>query len=279
MASPLVKWAGGKRQLLPEIKSRMPLKFNRYFEPFFGGGALYFEIEPRKAIINDFNNQLVNLYRQVKECPEEVANKLSEYQNQYNEISGDDKKTEYYYERRTDFNSGIVKSEFTTEMAALFVFLNKAGFNGLYRVNSGGLFNVPPAHRKTLKAYDEANIYEVSRVLKNCNILCGDFEEACKGIRKGDFVFFDSPYYDTFDTYQAGGFSEKDHIRLKNLFKKLSNRGVYCILTNNDCDFIKELYKEYYIDVVAVKRMINCDGNNRTGSEVIITNFIKEGAE
>ena len=274
MANPVVKWAGGKRQLLPEISARMPVSFGTYYEPFFGGGALYFDKAPKRAVVNDSNNQLINMYRQIKSNPNDVISFLSKYQNEYNEQTTKESRAGCYYKNREKFNQFISKSIFTPESAALFIFLNKAGFNGLYRVNAKGLLNVPSAHRKTLNSFDENNILKVSKLLQETEILQGDFEKACENAKKGDFVFFDSPYYGTFDAYQAGGFSKGDHERLAKLFKKLSDKGVYCILTNSETDFIKDLYKDFYIDVVSAKRRINCDGNKRMGTEVIICNFV-----
>lgn len=273
MAVPIIKWAGGKRQLLTEINKRIPDKYNTYYEPFFGGGAVFFDIEPKKAVINDFNSQLINVYKKIKTSPKQIITYLEKYQNEYNEISGKEKKLEYYYQKRTEFNTFIKSNTFSSESASLFIFLNKAGYNGLYRVNSDGFYNVPSAHRKTLNLFDKDNILDVSKKLKGCTIKCGDFYKACKEVSEGDLVFFDSPYYDTFDTYQAGGFSEEDHKRLAKLFDELNERGAFIILTNNDCNYIKELYSKYTIDVVSVKRMINSDSTNRKGSEVIITNF------
>lgn len=143
----------------------------------------------------------------------------------------------------------------------------------MYRVNSKGFFNVPPAHRKSLNIYSQDNIKDVSKLLKKCTIVHGDFEAACKDAKKGDFVFFDSPYYNTFDAYQTGGFSKNEHKRLAKLFKKLTDKSVFCLLTNSNTDFIKTLYKDYTIEKISVKRMINSNGNNRTGIEVIVTNF------
>lgn len=271
--SPVIKWAGGKRQLLPIIVPMMPENYGTYYEPFFGGGALYCEIKPKKAIINDFNKQLIIMYKQIKRNPDAVCEELQKLQDEYNSRDEMKDKDELYYKYREEFNKNIVSKSNTPECAALLIFLNKAGFNGLFRVNASGLYNVPPAHRKIINAYDADNIKTMSKILKKTSINCGDFEKACKNAVNGDFVFFDSPYYDTFDTYQAGGFSEDDHVRLFKLYKKLSDEGVYCMLTNNDCDFIKELYKDYRILEVDVKRMINCDGNKRTGKEVIITNY------
>ncbi len=272
---PVIKWAGGKRQLIPQITELMPENFNRYYEPFFGGGALFCELTPASATINDFNKQLIGMYKQIKSSPDSLCDALFDLQNQYNSKPTIEKKDALYYEFREQFNSYLangadIKSPLS---AALLIFLNKAGFNGLYRVNSSGIYNVPPAHRKTVNAYDKENILSMSKALKKTKIMCGDFEKACKDADKGDFVFFDSPYYNTFDTYQAGGFSEADHIRLFKLYEDLSNKGVYCLLTNNDCDYVKNLYKDYNIKSVDVKRMINCNGNNRVGKEVIITNY------
>ena len=136
------------------------------------------------------------------------------------------------------------------------------------------MYNVPSAHRKSINIYDNDNIAAMSEVLQKTKIMCGDFAKACEDTKKGDFVFFDSPYYDTFDTYQAGGFSEADHVRLFELFKDLSDKGVYCMMTNSNCEFIKDLYKDFDINVVDVKRMINRDGKNRVGKEVIVTNYV-----
>lgn len=275
--SPVIKWAGGKRQLLPTIKPMLPETYGRYFEPFFGGGALFCDVQPDKAVINDFNKQLIGMYKQIKKDPNAVCAALYDFQEQYNGKSSMEEKDALYYEFREDFNACIDDDIKTSLSAALLIFLNKAGFNGLYRVNASGKYNVPSAHRKTVKAYERENIEGMSKLLKKAKIMCGDFEKACKDAEAGDFVFFDSPYYDTFDTYQAGGFSEADHIRLYNLFDSLSQKGVYCMLTNNDCDFIKKLYAKYNIKTIDVKRMINCDGNNRVGKEVIITNYDMKG--
>lgn len=273
--SPVIKWAGGKRQLLPTIKPMLPENFGKYFEPFFGGGALFCDVQPQKAVINDFNKQLVGMYKQIKADPEGICQALFDLQNQYNSKDTMKEKDALYYEFRKSFNEYLKEGDEIKYSlpAALLIFLNKAGFNGLYRVNASGLYNVPPAHRKIINAYDSENVKALSKLLKKTKIMCGDFEKACKDAVAGDFVFFDSPYYDTWDTYQAGGFSEADHIRLFNLFKKLSDNGVYCMMTNNDCDFIKNLYKDYNIKIIDVKRMINCDGNKRTGKEVIVTNY------
>lgn len=261
---PIVKWAGGKTQLLKYIVPMIP-KFNTYYEPFFGGGALYFALEPNKAVINDSNAQLINLYAQIKTEPNNLIKKLNLLSKNHNE--------EHYYKVRKQFNNCLSNNELSLNSSAYLLYLNKMGFNGLYRLNKNGQYNVPSAHRITCTLYDKDNLLSVSKQLNKTKLLTGDFEKACKGCKKGDFVFFDSPYYNTFDTYQAGGFSKEDHIRLSNLFKSLDKKGVKCLLTNSNEEFIKSLYKGYNFKTIKVKRMINCDGKNRNGEEVIITNF------
>ena len=266
MTKPVIKWAGGKTQLLNNILPLIP-EYKTYYEPFFGGGALFFSLEPKKAVINDFNKQLTNIYISIKERPSELKKALEELEK--NHVNSND----YFFAKRKEFNKCIQNEEYSIHSAALFIYLNKAGFNGLYRLNSKGLLNTPSGKKEKVNLFDRDNFDAVSKALKNVKILSYDFEEACKGAREGDFVFFDSPYYNTFDTYQAGGFSKDDHIRLSKLFKRLSKKGVKCLLTNSNEEFIKDLYNGFDIQVVPVKRMINCDGKKRTGEEVIIKNF------
>ena len=262
---PIIRWCGGKSQLLTTIVPMLPKQFNRYYEPFFGGGAVFFELAPRDAVINDFNPQLMNLYIQVRDNIDELKTKLVQLQASHSE--------EQYYKIREQFNEYLKKNELSVDSAAMVVYLNKTGYNGLYRVNSKGLYNVPSAKRTKVNLFDNQNIEDVSNALKSVQILTGDFEEACKDAKEGDFVFFDSPYYNTFDTYQAGGFSEDDHRRLAALFKDLTLKGVKCMLTNSNEDFIKGLYKDYSIEVVEVRRSINSDATNRRSQEIIITNY------
>lgn len=246
----------------------LPNEYETYYEPFIGGGALFLALNPKKAVINDFNSQLINLYKQCRDNKDELKNQLDKIAQEHLE-NGD----EFYYQVREKYNDCISKDEHSIMSATYFLYLNKGGFNGLYRLNSKGFFNVPSGRKKKVNLYDNDNFEMVSELLKKTTILNGDFEIACKEAKKGDFVFFDSPYYNTFDTYQAGGFSEDDHKRLAKLFKELSGKGVYCMLTNSNEDFIKDLYKDYKIKEVAVKRMINRNGNDRTGEEVIIINY------
>lgn len=271
--APFVKWAGGKRQLIPQIKERMPEKYNDYYEPFVGGGAVAFELLPTNALINDINKALINAYKQICNAPEaflKAVNKLDK------EMWEDGKK--YYYSLREYYNDKLMKAEYDVELAALFVFINKHCFNGLYRVNGKGLFNVPYNNSRRTSV-DESIIMEVSRYLQGITIMDGDFEEACEGAGQGDFVFIDSPYAPlnptSFESYTKEGFDIESHRRLSNLFDKLTNRGCYCMLTNHNTELINELYsgKGYRRDVVSVKRMINSDASKRVGEEIIICNY------
>ena len=271
--APFVKWAGGKRQLLPQIKERMPEKYNSYFEPFVGGGAVIFELLPTNALINDINKALINAYRQICNAPEAFLAVVK----QLDEAMWEDGK-KYYYSLREHYNDKLMKAEYDVELAALFVFINKHCFNGLYRVNGKGLFNVPYNNSRRTSV-DESIIMEVSKYLQGITIMDGDFEEACEGAGQGDFVFIDSPYAPlnptSFESYTKEGFDIESHRRLSNLFDKLTNRGCYCMLTNHNTELINELYsgKGYRRDVVSVKRMINSDASNRVGEEVIICNY------
>ena len=271
---PFIKWAGGKRQLLNEIEKRLPNEYNTYFEPFIGGGALLFDIEPKDAVIGDTNKVLIDSYNYIKNDINLLITLLDEFA--LNHEKTEDKK-EFYYENRKIFNLKIEEEEYDIFTSALFIYLNKTCFNGLYRVNSKGVFNVPFNNRKKLKLYDELNIIEVSKYLTNVKILNSDFEETCKTAKEGDFIFFDSPYapikQDSFESYTKEGFSYEEHKRLARLFKEMTEKGVYCMLTNHNTILINELYSNYNIDVVKVKRMINSDANNRVGEEVIITNY------
>lgn len=271
--APFVKWAGGKRQLLSKIKERMPEKYNRYYEPFVGGGAVIFELLPENALINDINKALINTYKQICNEPEaflKAINKLDE------EMWENGK--EYYYFLREHYNNKLMKSEYNVELAALFVFINKHCFNGLYRVNRKGLFNVPYNNSRRASV-DEKVIRDISKYLQGITIIEGDFEVACANAKKNDFVFIDSPYVPlnpaSFESYTKEGFDIESHKRLARLYDELTEKGCLCMLTNHNVDLINELYggKGYKIDVVNVKRMINSDASNRVGEEVIIYNY------
>ena len=271
--APFVKWAGGKRQLITQIRERMPEKYNDYYEPFIGGGAVIFDLLPANALINDINKALINTYRTICNEPDAF---LKEVNRLDNDMWEDGKK--YYYTIREHYNDKLMRSEYDVELAALFVFINKHCFNGLYRVNGKGLFNVPYNNSRRVSV-DEDVIIATSEYLRGVTIIDGDFEQACKNAKKGDFVFIDSPYAPlnptSFESYTKEGFDIESHKRLEKLYDELTARGCYCMLTNHNTELINELYgnKDYKIDVVSVKRMINSDASNRVGEEVIICNY------
>ncbi|ADR25030.1 DNA adenine methylase [Mycoplasma bovis] len=272
--SPFVKWAGGKRQLLEEILNKIPSKFNDYYEPFVGAGALLFSLKYNQvSYINDINKSLIHTYKIVKDSPNELIDKLNELDNKFTFKSD-------YYECRNLFNEKIQKGNYDVLHAALFIYLNKRCFNGLYRVNSKGLFNVPFNNKENIRSFDKDNILKASEWLQNKVITSTDFEMAVKTASKGDFVFFDSPYAplnnSTFTSYAKDGFTLNDHKRLAKVFKELDKRGCYLMLTNHNTELIRDLYKDYYITVLKVKRLINSNASKRVGEEVIITNYIKE---
>lgn len=269
---PVIKWVGGKSQLTQKIREMLPDKFETYYEPFLGGAAVLLDLNPTNAVVNDINPELINMYIQVRDNVEEVINHLTTYDNQH-EIWSDSK--DYYYRVRGFFNTELGTN--TVQQAARFIYLNKHCFNGLYRVNKRGEFNVPFNGKLSGWSADPDLLRELSSRLQNMCILNTDFETAVLDASVGDFIFFDSPYVPitatTFTDYTKEGFSYEDHVRLAKVFKDLTNRGCYCMLTNHDTPLIRELYKDYKIEVVDVRRSINRKGDGRTGKEVIITNY------
>lgn len=268
---PFIKWAGGKTQLLPTLLNNLPPKFNNYYEPFIGGGAMLFEIKAKKFIINDINEQLILSYNYIKDDVESLIKQLTKIDKE--QLLSP---KEYYYLKRERYNDLIENNSKDIEVAALFIYLNKHCFNGLYRVNSKGLFNVPHNGSKR-GSFVAENLVNVSKFLQKVTILNGDFEDSVKTAKKGDFIFFDSPYAPlnptSFIDYSKEGFDLASHERLANLFKALDKKGCYCLLTNHNTKLINELYSDYNQDVVAVRRAINSNANARTGEEIIIRNY------
>lgn len=271
---PFVKWAGGKGQLLDRIQARIPDSYDTYHEPFIGGGAVLLGIQPGKAVINDTNKQLVNIYRQLRDDPKAVIQSV----NKLDQAGKCDK--DFYLRIRTRYNEKIANHELDAECAGLMIWINKHCFNGLYRVNSKGLFNVPYNNRESGKSIDEENLINIGDYLGQAkvDILCDDFEVACENVKKGDFVYFDSPYVPismtaSFTDYTKDGFTVDDHERLAKVFRRLDGIGAKVMLSNHDVPFVHELYGGYNIETVDVKRMINSNAAKRVGKEVIITNY------
>lgn len=271
---PFVKWAGGKRQLLPYLKEHIPKNFDRYFEPFLGGGAMLLDIAPHRAIINDSNKQLINAYKQVKENVEDLIYVLSSIDAVHSD-------KEFYYCVRDRYNKKILNNENDLECAALLIWLNKHCFNGLYRVNNKGLFNVPYNNKQSIESTNSNNLRSISHYLSNnkIDILSDDFEVACEATQTGDFIYFDSPYIPisktaNFTDYTTKGFTYDDHIRLAKLFYRLNSNGVFLMLSNNDVPLVHELYRDFNIYYsIEARRSINSKADRRIGREVIITNY------
>ena len=271
--SPVLKWAGGKTQLLNSIMEKVPKTDNRYYEPFIGGGAVFLAVSPTAASINDTNEQLVNLYRQLKANAAAVIETV----RKLDERSCD---REVYYRIREKYNQKIASRTLDAECAALMIWTNKHCFNGLYRVNQKGRFNVPYNNKTKGKSISEKNLLVIGKYLQTADITitCADFEVICKDVCSGDFVYFDSPYLPVSETadftdYTKDGFLPADHERLANLFKHLDHIGAKVMLSNNDVPLVHRLYDGYCIQSIDVKRMINSNALKRTGKEVIITNY------
>lgn len=275
---PFVKWVGGKTQLLNDLISLMPQKYNNYIEPFIGGGALFFRIKPKTALINDYNSELIACYQSFTndEYYKHLKNELDIHNNKNS--------SEYYYKIRALDKEQNYPNYPVYTRAARMIYLNKAGFNGLYRVNQHGHFNVPYGQKINLRTYNDNNFDLIRDYFKNAKISITntDFEQAAKTALQGDFVYFDPPYdnfpnKDGFVSYTKNGFDKKDQIRLANLYKELTRKGVKIMLSNHNTPLIRELYKDFNIYIVNAKRMINSDGSKRGPvEEVIITNYEKE---
>ena len=272
LVSPVLKWVGGKRQLIDEIEKVLPKKYGTYYEPFIGGGAVLFALQPDKAIINDINSELINLYNIIKNDVEELISDLSKYKNE----------SEYFYEvREMDRRKEIYNNLTSVEKASRMVYLNKTCFNGLFRVNKAGEFNSPFGNYKNPNIINEVTLRAVSNYFNKANItfLNGDFEDALRNIRKGSFVYLDPPYDPVsssanFTGYDKGGFGRQQQIRLKELCDRLDKKGVKFLLSNSSTDFINELYSKYEIITVKAKRNINSNGDLRGEvDEVLVRNY------
>ena len=273
-AKPFVKWVGGKRQLLNQFRDNTlyPKKFNpsenKYYEPFAGGGAVFFDILPEKAVLSDLNKELVTTYNVIKKDVESLIKSLKKHKNE----------KEYFLEMRArDW-----KEMNDVDVASRFIYLNRTAFNGMYRVNKSGGYNVPFANYKNPKICDEDNLRSVSKLLKKVSIKHQDYKNVLKNAQKGDYIYLDPPYYpvsktSSFTSYTADAFLEKEQEELKETFHELSKKGCYVMLSNSDTPFIKELYSKVpkaKIHTVMAGRAINSNGSGRGKiKEVVITNY------
>jgi len=258
---PFLKWAGGKTQLLPELIKHAPKTFNKYIEPFIGGGALFFQLNPEKAIIADLNEELILTYKSIRDEVEEVIAILETYKN-----------NEQFYYRVRSFNPNSFNRP---ERAARLIYLNKICFNGLYRVNKKGEFNVPYGNSNG-SFLNKTLLKKASRFLSNTIITLGDYWEVLnKYTEPEDFIFLDPPYfpvgkYSDFKRYTKEFFYKEDHEKLKQEFDRLVDLGCFVILTNSDHPFILELYKDYKIEIIETKRLISSNPQTRTGRDIIV---------
>ena len=272
---PFTKWTGGKRQLLPVIRELMPKKYNRYFEPFVGGGALFFDLAPKDAVINDFNAELINCYQQIKDNPQELIEILKVHQ-EYNS-------KEYYLDLRSVDRDERIDMMSEVQRAARILYMLRVDFNGLYRVNSKNQFNVPYGRYKNPKIVDENLVSDISTYMNNnqIEIKKGDFEKAVLDVQPGDFVYFDPPYIplsetSAFTSYTHEGFSYDDQVRLRDTFKKLSDTGAYVMLSNSSSFLVEELYQDFNIHYVEATRTNGAKSSSRGKiSEIIVTNYEK----
>ena len=271
LVMPVLKWVGGKRQLLPELRRRMPRRFTTYYEPFIGGGALLFDRQPQKAVLNDSNSELINVYCQIKTDVAALIDALKRLHNT---------QADYYRIRQMD-RDGTLAQMSSVERAARIIYLNKTCYNGLFRVNSHGEFNSPFGFYKNPNIINEPVLLAVSAYLSSheLKLKCGDYNEALKGIRKGAFVYFDPPYDPvscsaSFTGYTQGGFDSEEQERLCEVCKSLNRKGVKFMLSNSDTERINSLYKEFNIDKVQARRNVNSDGAGRGEVfEVIVRNY------
>lgn len=272
--SPVFKWGGGKRQLLERILPLIP-PHTRYYEPFVGGAAVLFGLRPKYAVINDYNVELINAYKVIRDDPEELIKLLQKHK---------DKNTiDYFYEVRSwDRNVNIYNHLTRIEKAARTIYLNRTCFNGLYRVNKQGYFNTPCGKYKNPEIVNAERIRAIHDYLNSnrIDIRCGDYKDALKYIRAGAFVYFDPPYMplekgtETFARYTQDGFGKEKQEELKAICDMLSKKGVKFMLSNSYCDFICDLYKDYHIEIVKTRWSISADGKKRNYTdEVLITNY------
>lgn len=291
---PFVKWAGGKGQYLSEIRQYYPeglgTSITKYAEPFVGGGAVFFDVLSQfsleKIYISDVNRELINTYEMIRDCPEELISSLCSIEKEYLSLSGD-LRSLYYYMKRDAFNSLILEeSENKIELASFFIFLNRTCYNGLYRVNSRGLFNVPIGHYANPRICDRANLLEISENIQNVKIVCGDYHKSLRFIDDKTFVYFDPPYRplnpSSFTAYTKSTFTDKDQVELAKFIKKINGCGAKILISNSDPKnsdeddvFFEELYSDLHINRLEVTRMINSNASKRTLplNELLVSNY------
>ena len=295
IAKPFLKWAGGKTQLITEIEKSLPYEITNekftYIEPFVGSGAVLFWMlnnfpKLEKAVINDINEDLINTYKTIASKPKELISILQQLQNEFHSLENKpEEKKEYYYQKRELYNT---RKEEQSGQAALFIFLNRTCFNGLYRVNRKNEYNVPMGSYKKPTICDDKNILAVSNALQKVEILCGDYENTLNEASSNSFFYFDPPYKplsntSSFNSYAKDEFNDEEQIRLRNFCSKLEKLGYKWMLSNSDVksesddNFFEELYRSFFIKRVKARRSINANPDKRGElNELLITNYSDE---
>lgn len=276
LVKPFVKWAGGKRQLMSEIVKYKPKTYKKFIEPFVGGGSVFMELQNNKTVINDFNSELINTYIVIRDNVDELIQELEKHKE-------NDSK-EYFYELRAWDRDGTLEKKSNVERASRFIYLNKTCFNGLFRVNSQGQFNVPYGNYKNPNIVNKEVLIADSKFLNKSGIkiMNGDFEEATKTARKGDFVYFDPPYAplvedsQSFVGYTLNGFDYAEQVRLRDLFVELDKKGCFVMLSNSSSKLIHDLYADYKENtiIIGATRNINSKASGRGKvDEVLVMNY------
>lgn len=265
-ARPFLKWVGGKRSILPELISRMPENFNTYCEPFLGGGALLFERKPPKAYLSDLNFYLILTFCAVRDDVERLISQLKIHELKHGK--------EYYLRARQK----IATEQDSTKIGAWMIYLNKTCYNGLYRVNQSGAFNVPIGSYTDPTILDEENLRACSKALQGIEIKQHDFTQV--PVEKGNFYYLDPPFHKTFSSFDSSGFEATDHKKLATFCKELDKTGCHFMVSNSDTPLIRSLYEGYIIEQVKAGRFVSCKGNQRgKENELIIRNYGTERKE
>lgn len=257
---PFLKWVGGKRSILPELISRLPKEYDSYHEPFIGGGALFFAVKPEKAYLSDINFHLVITYQAVRDDVEGLIKQLKIHQKKHS--------PEYYQMARKK----LIKENDKIKIASWFIYLNKTCFNGLYRVNKSGFFNVPIGDYKDPQILDEDTLRNDSQLLQGTEIKQHSFSQIKP--KKNAFYYLDPPYHKTYQGYDGSGFGDNEHKALATFCRLVDSTGGYFMLSNSDTPFVRDLYKGYTIEIVSASRMVSCKANQRgKENELIIRNY------
>lgn len=285
MVNPVLKWAGGKRKIADRLIQLFPEKFGTYFEPFLGGAAMFLALNPSASVVADVNKHLVNFYSTLVSAPQDLSEALESLKVEYDSLSPSAQK-DFFYGARAQFNArnvadrGIEQSEMNLlQRAVIFYSLNKLGFNGLYRENSRGEFNVPFGGKKSFPSIDQQNFLAVAARLKNSTLLTGDFKTAVETSQEGDFVYFDPPYIPltpsaSFTSYSKGGFGLNEQERLAETMRILTTRGVKVMMSNSDTELTRRVFSDFNLVTIEAPRVISSKSSTRGNVlEIVAMNY------